>query len=794
VGAVALRFRAEARRRWRSWAVLALVIGLAAGGAIAALSGARRTETSYRRFVDGTRAFDVLVTNGSSPELINRQFDFDEVARLPQVAESAPVRYWFGSGATASGRPLAVPDITPFAGVDGRFGTELNRAEPLEGRLPRAEDELAVSFLAAERYDIDVGDTLPLAMPGPGAFAAGPGGPPPPVTDFRVVGVVAVHGAFPPLSSAGSIPPLVLLSEAFATANPDAAEVLAVRLAGGRSDVSSFTAELERLAPDTQVITLSERELSPVVQRGLDVQATVLRVLAVVLAVVGLLVTALTLHREVVVGSTDDGVLAALGITLGQRRALGALRAVVIAGAAALVAIVTAVALSPLAPVGVARKAELHAGLQANVALLAIGVGATVALLTLAGVAPVVWATRAARRRTGADVGARPSRIGSALTRSGAPTPATAGVRLALESGRGATAVPVRSTILGTALGVAIIAAVLSFTSSIGHLFDEPSLYGWNWDVQVGSAFSPELAEDAERIATGPSVEAVALAGQARLTIGGEQVDTLALERVQGDVEPTVVEGRVASAPDEVLLGGRTMRDLDLSVGDEASVTFGDRTARMRVVGRGVLSEFAGGAGLGEGAAMTIEGLRRFVPDTIRNFVLVRARPGADRDALVDGLRRDYADEGVFVPETPSDLADLERVSSLPFVVAGLLGVLALATLASTVATSVRRRRRELAVLKVLGFVRSQVRATVAWQSSTLAVVAGLIGVPVGIAAGRTAWDVFADRLGVPASPVIPLLAVALLVPLLVLLANLVAAVPGRVAARMRPATTLRTE
>jgi ABC-type antimicrobial peptide transport system permease subunit len=157
-------------------------------------------------------------------------------------------------------------------------------------------------------------------------------------------------------------------------------------------------------------------------------------------------------------------------------------------------------------------------------------------------------------------------------------------------------------------------------------------------------------------------------------------------------------------------------------------------------------------------------------------------------------LRTDYAEEGVYTPAKPSDLADLERISSLPFVVAGLLGMLAVATLASTVATSVRRRRRDLAVLKVLGFVRSQVRAAVAWQSSTLALVAAVLGVPLGIAAGRLAWDVFADRLGVPPRAVTPVLAVVLLVPLLLVLANVVAAVPGRMAARMRPAGALRTE
>jgi hypothetical protein len=100
VGAVGLRFRAVARQRWRSWTALALVVGLAAGGALAALAGARRTETAYHRFVEGTRGFDVLVTNGSDPEIFNRQFDFDEVARLPQVEEAAPISYWFPSGET----------------------------------------------------------------------------------------------------------------------------------------------------------------------------------------------------------------------------------------------------------------------------------------------------------------------------------------------------------------------------------------------------------------------------------------------------------------------------------------------------------------------------------------------------------------------------------------------------------------------------------------------------------------------------------------------------------------------
>ena len=98
----------------------------------------------------------------------------------------------------------------------------------------------------------------------------------------------------------------------------------------------------------------------------------------------------------------------------------------------------------------------------------------------------------------------------------------------------------------------------------------------------------------------------------------------------------------------------------------------------------------------------------------------------------------------------PNDLADLQRVGGIPFVVASLLALLAAATLAHTLVTSVRRRRRDLSILKTLGSVRTQLSRAVAWQASAFAVVALAVGLPLGIAAGRWVWAVFAGRLGVP--------------------------------------------
>jgi predicted lysophospholipase L1 biosynthesis ABC-type transport system permease subunit len=96
-------------------------------------------------------------------------------------------------------------------------------------------------------------------------------------------------------------------------------------------------------------------------------------------------------------------------------------------------------------------------------------------------------------------------------------------------------------------------------------------------------------------------------------------------------------------------------------------------------------------------------------------------------------------------------------------------------------------------VLKTLGFVRGQVKATVAWQATTFA-VALVLGVPIGLAAGRWAWQLTAAELGVDSAPVVPLPAVLAVVAGTVLAANLVAAVPGRAASRLRPAAALRSE
>ena len=69
-----------------------------------------------------------------------------------------------------------------------------------------------------------------------------------------------------------------------------------------------------------------------------------------------------------------------------------------------------------------------------------------------------------------------------------------------------------------------------------------------------------------------------------------------------------------------------------------------------------------------------------------------------------------------------------------------------------------------------------------------------VIGVPLGIIGGRWAWGLLADDLGTLSEPRVPILAIVIGIPVVLLLCNAVAYVPGRIAARMKPAAVLRSE
>jgi hypothetical protein len=279
--------------------------------------------------------------------------------------------------------------------------------------------------------------------------------------------------------------------------------------------------------------------------------------------------------------------------------------------------------------------------------------------------------------------------------------------------------------------------------------------------------------------------------------IEGHPVTAWAFHSLRGTIDPEVVAGRAPRGPTEVALGAVTLDALGKRIGDTVRVTGSAAARGYEVVGRIVLPRIAQPQPLADGASFTSAGLTAIIEADDPNlwyYRVARVAPDTDRAALqrqIASLPK-VVDTGRV--SIPTEVDHLRQIGWLPTSLTLLLGVLGLLAVGHALVTAVRRRRRELALLKVVGFDRRQVRATVAWQATTLATIGLVIGIPTGVVVGRVVWRLVADGLGVSTSATIPVFALILTIPCAVALVNLIAFLPARAAARIRPAVALRSE
>jgi ABC-type antimicrobial peptide transport system permease subunit len=250
------------------------------------------------------------------------------------------------------------------------------------------------------------------------------------------------------------------------------------------------------------------------------------------------------------------------------------------------------------------------------------------------------------------------------------------------------------------------------------------------------------------------------------------------------------------------------MKKLGVGLGDTVMARAPeDTTHRLEVVGTVVLPGLgtypgADKTSLGEGAVVTRDALYELGPDFGRDDFVVVFTPSATKSqrnqviGRADEITASIDPEGFdsIGVQRPSDIVAYDRVRSTPLYLALILAILASATVAHALVSAVRRRRRDLALLATLGLTRRQISATVAWQATTVGVLALVIGLPLGVIGGRWAWGLLADDLGTLSEPRVPILVILLGIPMVLLLCNAVAYVPARLAARTRPAVVLRSE
>jgi ABC-type lipoprotein release transport system permease subunit len=785
--------RAELRRRRVSLVLLGVLVGVTAGVAIATMVGSVQSEGAYQELRRVTEAPDVTVF-ASQRSLLDP--DWDALRELPEVERLGVWHLMFGQ---LDDEPFGVL----FGASDGVYLQQMNRPVVVEGRMwdPQAPDEIVVSEGLAQ--DAPIGTEITWRSMTPADLE---GGAPPftgePVT-LRVVGVIRTINQY------------VFTYQAFVGPGYFSAY--------GDQIATLTNADLDLVDParDMPVVlkavnrhlqqgvpTFDLNEAARRVETTLGVEGTALFVLSIVIAVLGGLLVTQAVTRSVATVEDDAAALQAMGMTnLDIARATTLVHLVTL-GVALVTTIGVAIGLSGVFPVGLGRDVYPDPGVGVAWRWLVPGV-ATLLVLGLAVI--VITAYRATIRTAHRQVRSVPAVV-RALERVPS-VPVAVGATMAFDSGQGPRRTPVRAALVASTIGVAGVVGTLVVADGITHTLEHPERAGRVADVDVYPSETPSYDEplDGEWVARVQAAagQSARVAPFARIATSIDGVGAPAVvirpfaDGSPPDVALTVTDGRRPVAPGEVALGPKTAESVDAAVGDV--VTIDDIGVQAHVVGIALFPPEVH-AGFDEGVWMTptdFDAAARIAAsqagDDIISEQWVGVVVGDDQreSDVAEAINAELADDEsgqASVVEMPIELDNLATVRRHPFLLAAFLALLAVLSLSHVMATTVRRRRHDFAVLRALGLGRRPTRLILNAQSTAITLFGLIIGTPIGVVVGRGGWRWVADRLSVEYVAPAALLALAASVPIAMLLVNALAVWPGRRLARMRLAEQLRAE
>lgn len=828
---VLYRFKATFGRRWGGYLTVVLLVGLLGGLATGALAGARGTQSSFPAFLATTNPSDLGgITAVLNPELgADAGYDAALTSRISRLSNVRGLESYGGLNILPLGSDGAPADPASAAPGNGRGSIDglnfnMDRAAVLEGRManPERADEFVTDVLDAKLLGLHVGDVVPFGVynneqtisPGFGTASVQPYVR----VDATLVGIVVLNRALVQDDVDASFP---LVSGLFTPALTRpligccvnySFTAVQVDHAGDAATVrAAINGILPKTLPAFQDLSLATAQA----ERAIKPQSVALGVFGAIAALAALVIAAQVIGRQLRDLADEHAVLRALGASRILTVSDGVVGIFGAVAAGSVLAVVVAIGLSPLTPIGPVRPVAPGRGVTFDWTVLGLSAVALTIALSAIGVAIAYRDEPHRQARHTRRLTHRRSTVAGAAAASGLPTSAVTGIRFALEPDAGRAAVPARSAVVGAILAMVVVVATLVFGASLHTLVSHPPLYGWNWDYALsaggGGGDIPE-AQATQALDNNPDVAAWTGVYFGSLQIDDQTVPVLGASP-NAAVHPPTLTGHGLNATDQVVLGETTLAELHKHLGDTVAISDGQGTSTLlRIVGTATMPAI-GSASLahlemGSGALLSDTLIPAAAKNTFAapltgpNAILVRLRPGTDATVALDSLQpiaallSNSANFGVSVErvQRPAEIVNYRSMRSTPTLLGAGLAAGALGALELTLIASVRRRRRDLALLKTLGFTRRQLAAAVAWQSTVATAIGTIIGVPLGIALGRKLWQLFAREIHAVPAPTVPAASVALIAVGALVLANIVAALPARTAARTRPALMLRAE
>ena len=817
MSAVVLWVRSILRRRRTATVVLAVLAGLSVGIVGAAFQAARRADGAVQRSANRSRSYD-LVLQGCPPEVGNpddlsfqevidrcvgndaaRRFATEVVATVPGLESWTTVgtlvvgvlddsaRNGWGRGVLvqAVGSPDPVGAVEHSIVVAGRAADQT------------AADEVVIGELAARAGHVHVGDRIRLAswrqedLDTATSLGLAPQTDP---FESTVVGIIRTGKDVQTSSSTDLtgpyLPDGLYAGPGWVAAHGDGLAMygfaVAVRLKDGPGGSKSFTSALQQASqgwfispPDTT----TDFDV-PSLQRVVQAERQALLITAAIAVIAVVVFIGLTLARQLRRELGEGAALSSLGLTRRGLIAAAVIRALVVGMIAAALAIATVVVVSPAGPLGIARRLEYSHPIRLDWSVIAVVVVTVPLFFATVAIVSAASTAQALRRPARGD-------------RTASTVPLGAVPRAALNFARGGSP---RVAVAVGAVAVAAAVAAGALINSFDTVFDHPLKYGAWWDVAVGQYSDAGPAQaGVDALTRNPNVVDIAgfLEDANTAKVDGAIVPFISLVPFLGHPETVMASGRAPAKADEAALGAATARRLHKRIGDTIEITSAALSAldkKVTITGIAVLNDpVTSVSNAGDGVVLHPDVALGLDVGQVSQSIVVRLDPSVDRQAAIESVFRDFPGSARLAqPQT--DLANLQRLRFAPWLIAALVGALALASLVHALVTLLQRHTRDLAVLAVLGLTKRQRRRV--GVDASVAIVGGciVVGVPVGLVLGGWIWRVVGHRISIPSGPVTPL-APTVLAPLVALVIAVgVATVATRWFTRGTPATQLRTE
>jgi putative ABC transport system permease protein len=805
MGAVATKTFADLRSRRLQAVALAIVLFLACAAATLALNVLVATHDPFARaFSAANGAHLVLQFDGSIADA-----DLAATAHAPGVTTAAgPWPVARGELAHPKGGVVLDQQLSGRPAPDG----SIDQPTIVAGRWWTSPGEIVLDQDAAALIDKQVGDQVTVHRqpagagksggPGqeadPGPAQPGGGGSTAPQPDPGVgLTVVGIAKSVSTPGVAGWLSPTDLSKIADGT--PAKEMLYRVDPSATEADLAAAVTNITRGLPPSAVVgRISYLDTNTSVDRTADLYVPVLLAFAAFALLAAAFAIANVVGGIVLTAYRDIGVMKAVGFTPRQVSAtlLGQILVPVAIGATAGVAAGTVASqptvLSTTRSFGLPGAWVVSPAVVVGVLVLSIGLAALAALV------PAVRAgrldpVRAITRGTMPPAGG----LGGRLRRLGLRLPLALPVRLGITSG---IAHPGRAAMTFGALVVGVAAVTFAVGMNLSLLRIMTQL-----DRNVAAPVRAELPNTGDPAATIATIAAqpdtghVVAIGQTDTTMQG--IGSVPFVGYQGDaswVGYALIHGRWFAAPGEAVASTNTFRQGGLHVGDSVELRLDGRTVTVTLVGEifDTAEESADHLVVrGEWAD-----LAALDPSATPGRLEMQPRAGVSvhdyRSELIDATHQT-------IPIGSEDDATGNAGFLLFLSVVTAMGIVLVAIsvggVFNTILLETRQRTRELAVLKALGLSPGRVVAMIESSVAPVALLAGIIGVPIGLAIERVVLAYMGD---IAAKTAIPESSFDVFGPLLLVGLGLVglaiaavgAFVPAQRAARASIAPILQAE